>query len=199
MSDPLLKLHREKMCRKKRVGDWKNEKLTPLLDDHNINYINLEIGCGHGHWLSSFAKEKPEEIFVGVDLISKRIQKAESKVIKQQIKNLLFYKAEATEFLDFVDPRLQNTFIMYPDPWPKSRHYKRRLLQHAFLELLACKTVSKGKLFFMTDHNHYFDWSINMILNSKFWELSGDEWPHHSSSFFSELLPYNRFFCAKKI
>ena len=64
------------MCRKKRVGDWKNEKLTPLLDDHNINYINLEIGCGHGHWLSSFAKEKPEEIFVGVDLISKRIQKS---------------------------------------------------------------------------------------------------------------------------
>ena len=105
MSDPLLKLHREKMCRKKRVGDWKNEKLTPLLDDHNINYINLEIGCGHGHWLSSFAKEKPEEIFVGVDLISKRIQKAESKVIKQQIKNLLFYKAEATEFLDFVEIR----------------------------------------------------------------------------------------------
>ena len=199
MSDPLLKLHREKMCRKKRVGDWKNEKLTPLLDDHNINIINLEIGCGHGHWLSTFAKEKPEEVFVGVDLLSKRIQKAESKVIKQQIKNLLFYKAEATEFLDFVDPRLRNTFIMYPDPWPKYRHYKRRLLQHAFLELLACKTVSKGKLFFMTDHNHYFDWSINMILNSKFWELSGDEWPHDGSSFFSELLPYNRFFCAEKI
>tara|TARA_B100000941_G_C28471668_1_gene536772 strand:- start:176 stop:775 length:600 start_codon:yes stop_codon:yes gene_type:complete len=199
MFDPLLKLHREKMCRMKRVGDWKNKNLTPLLDNHNITFINLEIGCGHGHWLSTFAKEKPEEVFVGVDLISKRIQKAESKVIKQHIKNLLFYKAEATEFLDFVDPKLRNTFVMYPDPWPKYRHRKRRLLQHAFLELLACKTVSKGKLFFMTDHNQYFDWSINMIINSKLWELSGDEWPHNGSSFFSEILPRNRFFCANKI
>ena len=87
MSDSLLKLHRDKMCRKKRVGDWKNENLKPLLDDYNIDFINLEIGCGHGHWLSTFAKENPDEVFVGVDLISKRIQKAESKVIKQQIKN----------------------------------------------------------------------------------------------------------------
>ena len=199
MSDSLLKLHRDKMCRKKRVGDWKNENLTPLLDDHNIDFINFEIGCGHGHWLSTFAKRKPEEVFVGVDLISKRIQKAESKVIKQQIKNLLFYKAEAIEFLEFVNPTIQNTFVMYPDPWPKYRHHKRRLLQNAFLELLACKTLSEGKLFFMTDHDHYFDWSINMIINSKFWELSDDEWPHDGSSFFSEILPCNRFFCATKI
>ena len=130
------KLNKEKKIRLKRVGDWFANTLAPSLENNGNTSFNFEIGCGHGHWLTSYAK-KPSHNFVGIDLISKRIEKANAKVEKRNLYNVCFCKAEANEFLEFCDYELSNTFIMYPDPWPKKRHFKRRLVQLSFLELLA--------------------------------------------------------------
>jgi tRNA (guanine-N7-)-methyltransferase len=87
---------------------------------------------------------------------------------------------------------------MYPDPWPKKRHFKRRLVQLSFLELLAKKTQYDGKLFFMTDQTDYFNWSSTMISDSKYWELTDSDWPHEELSYFQNILPSNQFFCASR-
>ena len=192
------KLNKEKKIRLKRVGDWFANTLAPSLENNGNTSFNFEIGCGHGHWLTSYAKKKPSHNFVGIDLISKRIEKAIAKVEKRNLYNVCFCKAEANEFLEFCDYELSNTFIMYPDPWPKKRHFKRRLVQLSFLELLAKKTQYDGKLFFMTDHTDYFNWASRMISDSKYWELTDSEWPHEELSYFQNILPSNQFFCASR-
>ena len=86
---------------------------------------------------------------------------------------------------------------MYPDPWPKSKHHKRRLIQGAFLDLLASKTIHNGLLYFMTDHEPYFKWSLLKIEQSSKWNIVDLAWPHNAFSYFSDLLPERMFFCAK--
>lgn len=198
MLDYQEKLKGEKKSRLKRLGDWSLKTLVPSLENNNNISFNLEIGCGHGHWLTSYAIKKPAENFVGIDLISKRIEKANFKVRKRNLCNVCFCKAEANEFLEFCDYDLSNTFIMYPDPWPKKRHFKRRLIQPPFLKLLSSKTQYDGKLYFMTDHIDYFNWSNSMISESKYWELTDKKWPHEELSYFQNILPSNQFFCASR-
>ena len=100
MSEIQEKLKIEKKIRKSRVGDWFKNILTPTLESNNNSCINFEIGCGHGHWLTSYAQENPSLNFVGIDLITKRIEKAISKVTKRSLGNVSFCKADANEFLE---------------------------------------------------------------------------------------------------
>ena len=199
MSDPFLELHRQKDDRKKRVGEWVGDFISPRLNEYKLSAINLEIGCGHGHWLVSFSQAETSQLFVGIDLISKRIKKATSKVTKQNLKNIFFFKAEANEFIEYSGAKIAKTFIMYPDPWPKHKHHKRRLIQLPFLELLASKTLEDGEFYFMTDHSGYFEWATSKVSESPCWKIIEKEWPHEAKSYFSELLPKNQFFCARRL
>ena len=172
-----------------RVGDFISTKINPLLNKHNTLGFHLEIGCGHGHWLSSFAQVKPDEIFVGIDLLSRRINKSEQKKNNLKLDNLFFLKAEANEFLEAIPNNLSilSTFIMFPDPWPKKRHFKKRLIQNDFLDSLANVSAPNSNLFFRTDHQGYFNWTTSIIQKSTNWLKSQKKWPHESSSFFQDL------------
>ena len=103
-----------------------------------VTSFNLEIGCGHGHWLTSFAQERTDLTFVGIDLITKRIDKANIKKNKRDLTNLHFIKADAIEFISCIptDLKILNCYVMYPDPWPKARHHKRRLINQSFWNYL---------------------------------------------------------------
>ena len=111
--------------------------IIPQLQAANQQF-SLEIGCGHGHWLTSLAEKEPFQYFIGIDLITKRIQKAVTKSQKRNLLNISFLKADAIEFISAIndDMKLRNIYIMFPDPWPKARHHKRRLVKSEFLKLL---------------------------------------------------------------
>ena len=181
------------------VGEFINRIISPKVKEKNSRGICLEIGCGHGHWLSSYAESDSQNIFVGIDLISKRIRKAERKKDSFKLKNLFFLKAEASEFLRALPSDLPviKTFIMYSDPWPKKRHFKKRLIQNNFLSLLAEKSHINSNLFFKTDHRGYFDWTTHLIKDSSHWTYSKEKWPHDAGSFFGELFP-SSFYCSAK-
>lgn len=171
------------------------------LDDLNhdaTKLLDLEIGCGHGHWLTSFAEQDQNRNFIGIDLITKRIEKARNKASKRLLPNVSFLKADALEFLHALPQTalLQDCFVMYPDPWPKNRHHKKRLINLDFLDLLFKKSTNSSKLYFMTDHTEYFVWSKSLILQSKYWNLTTEEWPHIETSYFQDLLPKNNFLVA---
>jgi len=162
--------------------------------------INLEIGCGHGHWLTSYAQEQPNSLYVGIDLRTKRIDKAKSKAKKRLLDNILFMKAEAVEFIGALNDSfvIHSTYLMYPDPWPKSRHYKRRLFNDRFLELLLCVTTSNSKLYFKTDHQNYYNWAKDSVARNSNWNFCNSDWPHHQESYFQKMLPDNYDFCIQK-
>jgi len=197
MKSYLIKAEEEKKARTANIS-------SVLLENFKKNVlplqINLEIGCGHGHWLTSFAQEQPNSLYVGIDLRTKRIDKAKSKAKKRRLDNIMFMKAEAIEFIDALSDNyiIQNTYFMYPDPWPKARHHKRRLFNDRFLELLLCVTTSDSKLYFKTDHQNYYLWSKDSVARNSNWNFCNSDWPHHQESYFQKMLPDNYDFCIQK-
>ncbi|MAE52567.1 MAG: tRNA (guanosine(46)-N7)-methyltransferase TrmB [Opitutae bacterium] len=188
----------EKAKRISRVGDYFHANVIPAVQKRFAKGFHLEIGCGHGHWLSSFARQDPNKVFVGIDLISKRIRKSELKKNRHSLDNLFFLKVEASELLLSIPEELiiLSTYIMFPDPWPKKRHHKNRLIQPGFLESLAKVSSNNSKLYFRTDHNDYFEWAQNKINLSTHWKLVEPHWPHESCSFFQDLFETAHTCCA---
>ena len=81
----------------------------------------------------------------------------------------------------------------------KHKHHKRRLIQLPFLKLLSSRTLDDGEFYFKTDHSGYFEWATSMVSESTYWKIIDKEWPHKAKSYFSELLPKNQFFCARRL
>lgn len=199
MPDLFLKSFPTDIEREKRVGRFIEESLLPLVANAHSPVFDLEIGCGHGHWLTEYSMANEDTFCVGIDLITKRIEKANAKKEKRDIRKLFFYKTEAKEFITLIPNTIKilNTFIMFPDPWPKNKHHKRRLIQQDFLTLLHSKTHSSGKLFFRTDHVPYFDWTVDIITQSLLWTPSPIPLPFEHSSYFQDLLPDFQTCCAR--
>jgi tRNA (guanine-N7-)-methyltransferase len=153
--------------------------------------LTLEIGCGHGHFLTAYAVAFPQATCLGMDLVSKRIRLGEKKVEKRGLKNLTFLKAEATEFLEAcpANIRLERIFVLYPDPWPKKRHVKNRILQQALLDRLAKMAVAGCQLHFRTDHPSLADWVREQLETNPSWSLNGEApWPFETGSYFQDML-----------
>ncbi len=138
--------------------------------------ITLEIGCGKGHYLSAYAAKFSDEICVGIDLISERVRDGQRRAKNKDADNAFFIKAEALEFLESLpkDVVLEKIFIFFPDPWPKERHHKRRLMQHEFLDYLRQFAHSGSKLYFRTDYTEYFEWTQAVLEENSNWEILED-------------------------
>jgi tRNA (guanine-N7-)-methyltransferase len=152
--------------------------------------VTLEIGCGHGHWLTSLAEGSPESRLIGVDLLSRRIRLAEAKRAKRGLDNLLFLKAEARETLEAWPESSppDRIFLLHPDPWPKKRHAKNRLTGPAFLDTMAAATRPGAQLFFRTDDPAFYEWSREVFEHHPHWTLTHLPWPHEAGSYFKDLL-----------
>ena len=177
--------------RKGRVVQFFNNQVIPFTSQLESSTIDLEIGCGHGHWINAYSQENKNTTTIGIDLISKRLEKAQAKKIRFDNQNLFFMKADAVEFLTFKPSNIlfSNIFIFFPDPWPKNKHRKRRLIQSSFLKLLKSHTHVNSKIFFRTDHLDYFEWTKSHINLSNDWNLTDFHCPLEHESYFQGLLP----------
>ncbi len=181
--------YKEHLKRSRERRELLREKCTELF--YEVDRISLEIGCGHGHFLTAYAEEKREKFCVGIDLKSRRLEKADRKKRRRSLDNVLFLKAEAMEFLAALpaDTRVEDTLLLFSDPWPKKRHHKNRVVQRVFLDRLAEKMNAGGRLYFRTDFEPYFEWTSDLIGKHPFWEAdSQSSWPIHESSYFQELV-----------
>ncbi|MFI3290556.1 MAG: tRNA (guanosine(46)-N7)-methyltransferase TrmB [Opitutales bacterium] len=184
------------IAKQERIAQLKqmcNEDITKAV-------ITFEIGCGKGHYLSSYAAAHPSELCVGIDLISDRIKDSKRRAENKSATNAFFYKAEASEFLEALPESvmLDKIFIMFNDPWPKKRHHKRRLMQHSFLEFIYKKCDKNTRLFFRTDYDEYFEWTKELIEANDLWELD-EETPleFEEVSQFQRILPEFNTLTAK--
>lgn len=162
----------------------------------------LEIGCGHGHFLTAYASAHPEQYCVGIDLKTKRLQKSDKKRERCDLDNLHFLKAEGREFIDALEPAvwIDRVFILFPDPWPKRRHHGRRLIQEDFLRALASHAPHGGKVYFRTDHKPYFEWTSKMIERSQDWSLDDIGcWPFEEVTLFQQIFGEHRSLVASRI
>jgi tRNA (guanine-N7-)-methyltransferase len=148
--------------------------------------VTLEIGCGHGHFLAAYAEAHPEELCIGVDLLLGRLTRADRKRHSASISNLHFLKGDAWELLTVwpANVTIRNTWILFPDPWPKRRHEDRRLVGESFLYLLAQHSSVNSRMYFRTDYIPYLDWVRECVSQHKRWDLLDAPFPFEQDTVF---------------
>lgn len=154
----------------------------------NSKTFVLEIGCGHGHFLNDYAAAHPMKICVGIDLISERIERANRKKKRAKLNNVHFLHASAEDFLATMpaDVQFSDVFVLFPDPWPKRRHHKNRLMQPDFLADIAPRVGQGTRLYFRTDHSAYFAATTAVVHSHPAWEVTADAWAFECETVFQQ-------------
>jgi tRNA (guanine-N7-)-methyltransferase len=119
----------------------------------------LEIGFGHGEFISQMAQAHPEENFVGIEYDPLRVTKTAHKCNKLAATNVRLFSGEAHTFVRERLPSaaFQRAYILFPDPWPKTSHRRRRLMNRAFLLDLSHAMAPNSRLMIASDtHNYAF-------------------------------------------
>lgn len=119
----------------------------------NNNQIDLEIGFSNGTWLIAYAKKFPERNIIGVEIRKKFIESAKEKIKNEKLTNAYVLQANINTALPklFKEVKLNNVFVLFPDPWRKKGHLKRRVITPEFLDSLASQMVSGGRLHIASD------------------------------------------------
>ncbi|WP_332773898.1 tRNA (guanosine(46)-N7)-methyltransferase TrmB [Phenylobacterium sp.] len=127
----------------------------------------LEIGFGGGEHMAAQAGRAPEVLIIGCEPFLNGVASAVRHVSEQGLKNVRIQDGDARELIGHLpDACLERVFVLFPDPWPKARHHKRRILQPEVLEDLARVLKPGGRLRFATDVAGYADWALERVLAS---------------------------------
>ncbi|MBP7701936.1 MAG: tRNA (guanosine(46)-N7)-methyltransferase TrmB [Phenylobacterium sp.] len=127
----------------------------------------LEIGFGGGEHMASQAARAPDVLIVGCEPFLNGVASAVRHVAEQDLKNVRIHDGDARELAACLpDASLDRVFILFPDPWPKARHHKRRIVQSDMVAELARVLKPGGRLRFATDVAGYTDWALERILAS---------------------------------
>ena len=135
------------------------------------NYSLLDIGFGAGETLVSIAQNKLDISLLGAEVYQSGIGTVLSKADEFNLENIKIVNEDAEDLLQNKIP--DNSFdviiMFYPDPWPKRRHHKRRLIKKEFIDLLNKKLKPSGIFYFKTDWKDYFD-KVNLLFEDSNWE-----------------------------
>jgi tRNA (guanine-N7-)-methyltransferase len=124
----------------------------------------LEIGFGGGEHLAEQAERHPEIGFIGCDVFENGIVKLLGEIARRGLANIRIYPDDARPLLAALTPRsIGRVFILFPDPWPKARHHKRRLIAPATLDRLAEIMTDRAELRLATDDADYLAWMLERI------------------------------------
>lgn len=117
----------------------------------------IEIGCGKGKFLTARAEANPQIRFIAIERVGKWLNLGKARAAKRGLQNLLFLMNDACEIVrrDIPPASVQAFHIYFPDPWPKRRHQKRRLVTADLLLLLYHRLVPGGVVHMATDHEIY--------------------------------------------
>lgn len=145
-----------------------------------------EVGCGHGHFLTAYAAAHRSQVCIGVDIASDRIARARKKAERARLPNLHFLRTEASLFLEALpgSVRISAVFVLFPDPWPKVRHHKHRVLQPEFLAKVARRAALGCRLHFRTDFGPYYDDARTTVAAAPAWSLVDAPWPFEFETVF---------------
>jgi tRNA (guanine-N7-)-methyltransferase len=137
--------------------------------------LEVEIGAGDGSFLAAYATAHPETNFIGIERLLGRLRKIDRKARRAALKNLRLMRIEASYFVKYLLPRgaVRAIHIYFPDPWPKRRHWKNRLITPEFTEVVRGALQAGGEIHLRTDDEHYFTQMVDSFMsNSNFEKVS---------------------------
>ncbi|MBR5522522.1 MAG: tRNA (guanosine(46)-N7)-methyltransferase TrmB [Akkermansia sp.] len=120
----------------------------------------VDLGCGDGGFLLAMAAHYPERRFLGVERLLGRIRKVCSESARRGLTNVRGLRVESRYFLEWLiaPGSISRLHYLFPDPWPKEKHHKNRLVQDSFIPVLHKALATDGEVLFKTDHEDYFIW-----------------------------------------
>jgi tRNA (guanine-N7-)-methyltransferase len=159
--------------------------LFPAADE-----VRLEIGFGGGEHLIAEAELHPRTGFIGSEPFINGMAKALALIDARQITNVRLHHGDASELLAWLPPAsLTQVDLLYPDPWPKRRHWKRRFIQDDSVAAIARLLRRGGEFRFATDIADYAAWTLARLLRSPHFEWTAERadnwrqpWPGFSST-----------------
>ncbi len=152
--------------------------------------VRLEIGFGGAEHLITQAKADPGVGFIGSDAFINGVGKALAAIEENKLANVRLHFGDASALIDRLPAAsLARIDLLYPDPWPKRRHWKRRFIQNESLERLARVLKKDGELRFATDIGDYAAYALARVLRSKDFEWTAERaddwrkpWPGYSQT-----------------
>jgi len=118
--------------------------------------LHVDLGCGDGSFLCAMAQQFPKRNFLGIERLTKRVEKVRHKADK--IENVRVLRADTLFAVRYLLPEssVETFYLLFPDPWPKRRHQFRRIFTLDFLDAIAVALERHGVLRVMTDQPDYF-------------------------------------------
>lgn len=145
-----------------------------------VSRLALEIGFGGGENLVREALAAPATGFIGCEPFINGMASALASIDAHGLKNIRLYHGDAVELLDWLPTgSIRQVDLLYPDPWPKKRHHKRRFVSDETVARLARIIVRGGVFRFATDIDHYAEWTLFRLLRSEDFEWTAehaDDW-----------------------
>jgi tRNA (guanine-N7-)-methyltransferase len=120
--------------------------------------LEIELGAGDGSFLVAWAAQHPGRNFLGLERLLGRLRKIERKVRRAGLLHVRLLRIEASYFLEYMIPpgTVSALHIYFPDPWPKRKHWRNRLVNDAFTEVVANALIPGGLIYLRTDDPPYF-------------------------------------------
>lgn len=131
----------------------------------NTRPVELEIGTGKGTFLLERARQRPEVNFLGIEYAKAYGLYAADRFRRHSLKNTRMICADATNVVAkaLAEASIFRVHIYFPDPWPKRRHHRRRLIQPGFIQQVLRILQPGGQLLIKTDHRGYFSWMRGVL------------------------------------
>lgn len=156
-------------ARKERLIEVILPKIAPTAPESNNI---MEIGFGAGEHMRDLALDFPGQIIVGAEPFVNGVAALLSAIcdendnILPEYKNLRIWPDDVRLLFDKMKFKFSQIWVLHPDPWPKARHEKRRLLNADFLNLLGQNLAPGGVIIIGTDHWEYYDWILDQVKNT---------------------------------
>ncbi len=143
---------------------------NPALPFQRPGKMVLEIGFGHAEILLEEARICPRHIFIGIEVYQPSLARVLHQIQHLKLENLRVIRGDAAALLPrFASGCIEQLRILFPDPWPKKRHWKRRLLQEPFLRECARVVSTDGILHLATDWNDYAEHIDSLLADNSDW------------------------------
>ena len=127
----------------------------------------LEVGFGGGEHLAEQAARHPEALLIGAEPFVNGVASAVRHLHDRGLENVRLHQGDARDLLaGLPDAGVDRAFVLFPDPWPKARHHKRRLIEPGFIAELARVLRPGGRFRFVTDWRHYAAWTLERMTDS---------------------------------
>ncbi|WP_322941339.1 tRNA (guanosine(46)-N7)-methyltransferase TrmB [Mycoplasmopsis canis] len=142
----------------------------------------IEIGAGKGEMISQMALNEPNRRFFAIEKYPTVANKILNKINELQLKNLFIITKDANDLNEIFNNKTSTIWLTFSDPWPKNAHEKRRLTYKNFLDIYQKLLTNDGNLYFKTDNDKLFEYSINSLTEND-WEIIFKTTDLHNSKY----------------